>query len=87
MFDDVTDLQQQNRSKYWNISKTKGRGGSINPPPPAPTTTIVLRWGYDLACTSEGYEVVSLMILSWSIKIYNENIRLLRTLNEKHKIW
>ena len=55
MFDYVTDLQQQNRSKYCNISKTQaGEVPSPPPPPPVPTTTIVPRWGYDLACTPEG---------------------------------
>ena len=53
MLDDVTDLQQQNRSKYCNISKTQA-GEVPSTPPPVPTTTIVPRWGYDLACTPEG---------------------------------
>ena len=35
-------------SKYCNMSKTLGRD-SIHPPPPVP------RWGYEFACTSEGY--------------------------------
>ena len=41
-------------SKYYNISKTLGRG-SIKPP-------LVPRWGYEFACTTEGY-----CIIFWTI--------------------
>ena len=38
-------------SKYCNLSKTQGEGGSITPTPPDP---LVPRRGYGFNCTSEG---------------------------------
>ena len=38
-------------SKYCNLSKTQGEGGSITPPPPP---TPLCHGGYGFNCTSEG---------------------------------
>ena len=40
-------------SKYCNLSKTQGEGGSITPPPPL-SDPLVPRRGYGFNCTSEG---------------------------------